>query len=260
VRYANLGLQAGCPGASLVAGEIAQDDYERTFSNWFLGLLKNNGITPAVYSVHTYDTAAGTVNQVAGYRSVLNGLQIYPAIWVTEAGGPAPGLPVATCRANGWNPQDQSCWGNQASFLQDMFRLNQQNASAYNWPRTFIFRAQVFNDPTDEYGVALINSGQVTPTLSTALMRGVCVGCGEATCVPAQGAYISHFTGLGCTGIESYYLPYDGYGYQCRTWDGNGRCGTIRRTMTNQSYRYNGQCYDQWPGGNQLENFVTVYR
>jgi PKD repeat protein len=84
--------------------------------------------------------------------------------------------------------------------------------------------------------------------------------CGEASCVPAQGAYISHFTGSNCTGTESYYLPYDNYGYQCRPWDGSGNCGTIHRTVTNRSYKYNGQCYNAWPSGNTLSDFVTVYR
>src|SRR4029078_8168617 len=60
-------------------------------------------------------------------------------------------------------------------------------------------------------------------------------GCGEASCVPNQGAYISHYTGAGCTGTESYYLPYDGYAYQCRTWDGAGQFGTMQRTGTNSS-------------------------
>ncbi|HEX2642925.1 MAG TPA: hypothetical protein VHU81_08020 [Thermoanaerobaculia bacterium] len=85
-------------------------------------------------------------------------------------------------------------------------------------------------------------------------------GCGEASCVPAQGTYISHFTGAGCTGTESYYLPYDGYAYQCRPWNGTGQCGTIHRTVTNRSYRYMGSCYDAWPSGNTLSDFVTVYR
>jgi hypothetical protein len=84
--------------------------------------------------------------------------------------------------------------------------------------------------------------------------------CGEATCVPAQAAYISHFTSAGCTGTESYYLPYDGFSFSCRTWDGNGECGTVQRTVTNISYKYNGACYDAWPGGNTLSSFVTVYR
>ena len=84
--------------------------------------------------------------------------------------------------------------------------------------------------------------------------------CGEASCVASQGTYISHFTGAGCTGTESYYLPYNGYGYQCRTWNGTGDCGTIHRTVTNRSYRYNGTCYDAWPSGNTLSDFVTVYR
>jgi hypothetical protein len=85
-------------------------------------------------------------------------------------------------------------------------------------------------------------------------------GCGEASCVPAQAAYISHFSGPGCTGTESYYTPYDGFTYSCRTWDGTGQCGTIHRTVTNVSYKYNGVCTDAWPGGNTLSDFVTVYR
>ncbi|HEV8581646.1 MAG TPA: hypothetical protein VGX68_21470 [Thermoanaerobaculia bacterium] len=85
--------------------------------------------------------------------------------------------------------------------------------------------------------------------------------CGEASCVAAQGVYISHFTGANCDGTESYYLPYDGYAYQCRPWDGVGNCGTIRRTVSNRSYRYNGVCYaNAWPNGNPLSDFVTVYR
>jgi PKD repeat protein len=100
--------------------------------------------------------------------------------------------------------------------------------------------------------------------LGIVLASGTSVGahafCGEATCVPVQGTYISHFTGAGCTGTESYYLPYDNYGYQCRTGDGGGECGTIQRTVTNRSYFYNGRCYDAWPSGNTLSQFVTVYR
>jgi len=84
--------------------------------------------------------------------------------------------------------------------------------------------------------------------------------CGEASCNKAQGAYISHFTGSGCTGVESYYLPYDGYTYSCRSFDGGGECGTSSHTVTNRSYRYNGVCYDAWPSGNTLSQFVTIYR
>jgi hypothetical protein len=87
------------------------------------------------------------------------------------------------------------------------------------------------------------------------------VACGEASCPAAQGAYISHFTGAGCTGTESYYLPYDNSAYACRSWDGRGWCGTARRTVTNRSYRgTDGVCKDAWPGGNTLINFVSVYR
>ncbi len=87
------------------------------------------------------------------------------------------------------------------------------------------------------------------------------VTCGEASCVPAQGAYISHFSGPDCTGTESYYLPYDGNAYQCRTWDGSGQCGTVQHTVSNRSYRDSSGCHaDAWPAGNPLDHFVTVYR
>jgi len=84
--------------------------------------------------------------------------------------------------------------------------------------------------------------------------------CGEASCVPVQAAYISHFSSPGCTGTESYYLPYDSFGYICRTWDGAGQCGTIQRTVTNYSYKLTDTCFDAWPSGNTLSQFVTVYR
>ncbi|MDP9121448.1 MAG: hypothetical protein M3O15_08790 [Acidobacteriota bacterium] len=84
--------------------------------------------------------------------------------------------------------------------------------------------------------------------------------CGEASCVPSQGMYVSHFSGPGCTGTESYYLPYDGYGYSCRSWDDTGQCGTIHRTVTNYSAKINGgPCQDLWPSGNTLSDFVTIY-
>jgi hypothetical protein len=85
--------------------------------------------------------------------------------------------------------------------------------------------------------------------------------CGEATCVGVEGRYVSHFSAPGCGGTESYYLPYDGYRYKCRTWDGTGMCGTTQRTVTNYSARINGgACQDLWPSGNTLSQFVTVYR
>jgi hypothetical protein len=85
--------------------------------------------------------------------------------------------------------------------------------------------------------------------------------CGEAVCTPVQAAYISHFTGLGCTGTESYYTPYFFYDGIRRSWNGQGLAGTILRTVTNRSWRgADGQCRDDWPSGNTLNDFVTIYR
>jgi len=108
---------------------------------------------------------------------------------------------------------------------------------------------------TDPCSVTIAAATAVAATFDAAP-----TGCGEASCVPAQSAYISHFTGPDCTGTESYYRPYDGYAYTCRTWDGAGQCGTTPRTVTNVSYKYQGACVNAWPGGNQLSDFVTVYR
>jgi len=85
--------------------------------------------------------------------------------------------------------------------------------------------------------------------------------CGESQCTAVQGAYISHFTGLGCTGTESYYTPYFGSDGIRRSWDGNGLAGTVLRTVTNRSWRGDdGQCHDSWTNGNTLDGFVTIYR
>lgn len=73
--------------------------------------------------------------------------------------------------------------------------------------------------------------------------------------------YVSHFSAPGCGGSESYYLPYDGWAFSCRTWDGSStaQCGTIRRNVTNDSARINaGPCQDLWPSGNTLSDFVTI--
>lgn len=98
------------------------------------------------------------------------------------------------------------------------------------------------------------------PTLLGDMINSPAV-CAEGSCVPSQGMYISHFSGPNCTGTESYYVPYDNYAYSCRTWNGTGQCGTVRRTVTNYSAKINGgTCQELWPTGNTLSNFVTVFR
>lgn len=87
------------------------------------------------------------------------------------------------------------------------------------------------------------------------------IQCGEAQCTPVQAAYISHFTGPGCTGLEHYYTPYFNSDGIRRSWNGQGLAGTQLRTVTNISYRdSSGTCRDAWPGGNTLSNFVRIYR
>jgi hypothetical protein len=96
---------------------------------------------------------------------------------------------------------------------------------------------------------------------TTTVYKPVTGFCGEAQCVPNQGMYVSHFAQMNCTGKESYYLPYDGFGFSCRSWDGGGLCGTTRQTVTNYSARINGgACQNLWPSGNTISDFVTIYR
>src|SRR5262249_45965302 len=115
-------------------------------------------------------------------------------------------------------------------------------------------------------GGGCAGTGSCTVTLSATqsvspVFNATGTSCGEASCAAAQAMYISHFSGPGCTGTESYYLPYDNFGYACRTWDGTGQCGTIHRTVTSYSARINGgPCQDLWPSGTTLSDFVTVYR
>ena len=85
--------------------------------------------------------------------------------------------------------------------------------------------------------------------------------CGEASCTAVTQAYISHFTGLGCTGAEYYYTPYFFSDGIKRSWDGGGRAGTIVRKVTSISWRdWNGDCHDEWTSGNTLDGFVRIYR
>ena len=111
---------------------------------------------------------------------------------------------------------------------------------------------------------------QPTPTPPAAALRPpatVVAGpgnvCGEADCVPVGGTWVSHFTNGDCTGTESYWTPYDGgNGGVRRSWNGTGMAGTVIRRVSNRSYRINnGPCnVNQWPDGNELDGFVTIYR
>lgn len=85
--------------------------------------------------------------------------------------------------------------------------------------------------------------------------------CPETTCTLVQNAYISHFTGIDCTGGEHYYTPYFNSDGVRRSWDGQGFYGTALSTVTNRSWKgTDGQCHNDWPNGNTLSSFVTVYR
>lgn len=84
--------------------------------------------------------------------------------------------------------------------------------------------------------------------------------CGEATCSAVTDSYISHFTGLNCTGAEYYYTQYFSDGVK-RSWDGGGRAGAVLRKVTTTSYKdWTGECHNSWPNGNTLTDSVRIYR
>lgn len=161
----------------------------------------------------------------------------------------------------------QSYYGN--TFAMAIWEQDGNNYGTFTYSRNGLSYTVQIQDGDDPLGYTIVsfldpNCGSYSTGDAEFKLRqegtATAGGCGEASCVPVQGTYISHFTGTGCTGTESYYLPYDGYGYSCRTWNGTGQCGTIRRTVTNRSYRYMGTCHEGWPSGNTLSDFVTVYR
>jgi hypothetical protein len=119
-----------------------------------------------------------------------------------------------------------------------------------------------FSGHWGEEGTSDLTSGQPGPAQHTTDWNvDMGTGCGEASCTPVQAAYVSHYTGLDCTGTESYYTPYFYYDGVRRSWDGKGMAGTILRTVTNRSARTSdGVCTNYWPNGNTLSDFVTIYR
>jgi hypothetical protein len=85
--------------------------------------------------------------------------------------------------------------------------------------------------------------------------------CHEQTCVHLGGAYISHFSGLNCTGLETYYTHYFNNDGIKRSWDGKGAAGTAKGTFTQRSWRdSNGICHNDWPNGLTGGGFVIIYR
>jgi len=104
-------------------------------------------------------------------------------------------------------------------------------------------------------------NGIPSPELPVNVSFGASGNCPETKCTLVQNAYISHFTGIDCTGGEHYYTPYfSGDGIR-RSWDGQGFFGTALTTVTNRSWKgTDGVCHHDWPAGNTLSGFVTVYR
>lgn len=113
------------------------------------------------------------------------------------------------------------------------------------------------------------NRRMIRAALSAAAVLGVMAfmpstsqaQCPEASCTLVQGAYISHFTNLNCTGDEHYYTPYFFYDGIRRSWNGTGFTGSTLQTVTNKSWKgSDGNCHNDWPSGHTLNDFVRVYR
>lgn len=107
----------------------------------------------------------------------------------------------------------------------------------------------------------VVANGIPSPELPVNVSFGPSANCPETKCTLVQNAYISHFTGIDCTGGEHYYTPYFNSDGIRRSWDGQGFFGTALTTVTNRSWKgTDGVCHPDWPAGNTLSGFVTVYR
>jgi hypothetical protein len=107
----------------------------------------------------------------------------------------------------------------------------------------------------------VVANGIPSPELPVNVSFGASANCPETKCTLVQNAYISHFTGIDCTGGEHYYTPYFNSDGIRRSWDGQGFFGTALTTVTNRSWKgTDGVCHPDWPVGNTLSGFVTVYR
>jgi hypothetical protein len=107
----------------------------------------------------------------------------------------------------------------------------------------------------------VVSNGIPSNPVAVTVVQGPSAACPETTCTMVQNAYISHFTGADCTGAEHYYTPYFNSDGIRRSWDGRGFYGTTLSTVTNVSWRgSDGQCHNDWPSGNQLSGFVSIYR
>jgi hypothetical protein len=107
----------------------------------------------------------------------------------------------------------------------------------------------------------VVSNGIPSNPVAVTVVQGPSAACPETTCTMVKNAYISHFTGADCSGVEHYYTPYFNSDGIRRSWDGRGFYGTTLSTVTNVSWRgSDGQCHNDWPSGNQLSGFVTIYR
>lgn len=124
------------------------------------------------------------------------------------------------------------------------------------------FEGGVVDDAGDTDSTSAVDASTTDVIVDVTVVFSGDGGCGEGACTPVLTRDIgSHFSDPGCTGVESYYTPYNAYDGIRRSWDGAGLAGTTLRTATNISFRLtDGTCQDLWPSGNTLSDFVTIYR
>ena len=224
-----------------------------------------------IYAAH-YSPKTWQAGEVSWYGT-------HPQVWVAD-GSHASYASRGECDADlSVEGTSQSCWTNldQRWFTwsggkgadQGMQGGGLVNMGEYTPPGTAGSKRPMpgqewikFSGHWGEEGTSDLTSGQPGPAQHTSDWNvDMGSGCGEASCTPVQAAYISHFTGADCTGTESYYTAYYNYDGIRRSWNGTGMAGTTLRTVTNRSYKdSSGACYNAWPNGNTLSNFVTIYR
>ena len=237
-------------------------------------VLQARGADIDVVGLHAYNPPSGIADMMRlSTLQTRTGVTSWPwPVWLTEAGNtdcPTAGQP--TC--GGPIPslmymQDAKVMSDLTTTLDYMNGTNGKQKVNTRWAKTFWWHAWLGAEHGDDRGIlGGMNEGRLFASEAfyklsdLAGMNGPPV-CGEASCAPMGSAYISHYTGLRCTGTESYYMPYGFADGRAHSWNGTGVAGTVQRRVVNRSWRgTDGACRESaWPDGNTLDGFVTVYR
>lgn len=248
---------------------IAGFNHEADWEHITVQLNSSQQPSTLTYAAH-HDPRTWQAYQVSWYNGT------HPQVWVAD-GSHASYASEGECDGAYPEGTSESCWTNldqrwftwsggqgydrglQGGGLVNAGEMPQTGTSKRPMPGQDWLR---YSGRWGENGTMDNTSGPQGPGYQTAgWAPDFGTGCGEASCTPVAAAYVSHFTGLDCTGTESYYTPYFNYDGVRRSWDGKGMAGTTLRTVTNRSAKNSsGVCTNSWPNGNTLSDFVTIYR